>query len=145
MSIAAPPTNDLQTPQKTGIRMDKIIGYSLLVVGLGMIGIPVYMVINVFTGKSKPPRVINVSAPSIALPSVGGSLELPEELKSQGFSIKQSDPSKSEQKIIPDEVFNLYINSGFFYLMMLFVTSAGAKIAGIGVHLTKDIKVKIKP
>lgn len=143
MTELSPPQNMSTTKaSKSGISVDKILGYLLLLTGILMIVIPVIFIINVFTGRVKPPKVVDVPAPAIALPSLGGNLEIPEQLKSQGFSLKQSNQSAAEQKLIPDDVFNLYINSGFFYLMMLFITSAGAKIANIGIGLAKEIKVK---
>lgn len=120
---------------------EKTIGYVLLAVGLSMIVISVFMIVNILTGRSKPPQVLNVEAPSIQLPSAG-SIELPEQLRAQGFSLGQTGKEQSSQKIIPDEVFSFYINAGVFYLLMMFIASAGSKIATIGVHLIKDIKVK---
>lgn len=121
--------------------LDKSIGYVLLIIGLLMIIVPVFIIFSVLTGKSKPPQVLNVEAPSIQLPNLNSSIEIPAQLKAQGFSLGQTSGPAS-QKIIPDEVFNFYINAGIFYLLMVFITSAGLKIATIGTHLIKDIKVK---
>lgn len=126
---------------KKGFVADKTIGYVLLVTGLLMIVVPVFLIISVLTGRSKPPQVLNVEAPSIQLPGAG-SIELPEQLRAQGFSLGQAGKEQSSQKIISDEVFSFYINAGVFYLLMMFIASAGSKIATVGVHLIKDIKVK---
>lgn len=131
----------ISTPQKQQLPIRKIAGFSLLIIGLLMVIIPIILIGRVFTGVSKPPQVVNVEAPTLSLPSLGDSIEIPAQLQSQGFSLKQKGNAK-QPKIIPDEVFNLYINSGFFYLFMIFVTSSGSKVANIGINLSKDLKVK---
>ena len=104
---------------------DKLIGYVLLSLGLLMIFAALFMIYQILTGKSKPPKVFDVVAPSIKLPT-------------------ESSNVGSEFKIIPDEVFNGVLNIGMYYLLMMFLASSGAKIAGIGVKMIKDIKVQIK-
>lgn len=121
---------------------EKTIGYVLLGVGLLMIVIPVFLMIGVLTGRSKPPQVLDAEAPSLQLPNLGDSIDLPQQLKAQGISINQQSPQATGQKIIPDEVFNFYVNAGIFYLLMLFIASAGSKVATIGVRLVKDVNVK---
>lgn len=118
--------------------LDKTIGYILLTIGLLMIFVPVFMIYRVLSGAAKPMQVLNVEAPSIQLPNTNSSIEIPAQLKAQGFSLGQNSGPTS-QKIIPDEVFNFYINAGIFYLLMVFITSAGSKIAIIGTKLIKEI------
>lgn len=103
-----------------------------------MIVIPVFLIANVLTGKSKPPQVFNTEAPSFEIP-----LDIPKDAKtSTGLNISQSGSQKA--KIISDEVFNATLNISVYYLLMFFITSAGSKIAGIGIKLIKDIKVQVK-
>ncbi len=124
------------------IKLDKIIGYVLLAVGILMIVIPIFLIANVLTGKSKPPQVFNVEAPTFDLPLSGQQLEMPKDIKlPQGF-VSQSGSQK--MKIIPDEVFNSSLNIGMYYLLMVFIGSSGSKIAGIGIKLIKEIKVQVK-
>lgn len=120
----------------------KIVGYTLLGIGLVMIVTSVLLAVRVLSGYAKPPRVLNVEAPSIQLPNAAGSIEIPQQLKAQGFSLAQSSAPTS-QKIIPDELFNFYINVGLFYLLIMFIASSGSKIAVIGTHLIRDIKIKV--
>src|SRR3989338_2789375 len=127
---------------KSKLAADKLIGYALLTVGLLMIVIPVIMAISVLTGRSKPTQVLSVEPPSIQFPSLDSSIKIPDQLKEQGFLLGQGGTQGASQKIIPDEVFNFYINASVFYLLMMFIASAGSKIAIIGTHLIKEMKVK---
>lgn len=120
----------------------KTVGYTLLGIGLLMIVTSVFMVIGVLSGYSKPPQVLNVEAPSIQLPNAASTVEIPQQLKAQGFSLAQNNAPAS-QKIISDELFNFYVNVGLFYLLMMFIASSGSKIATIGTHLIQEIKLKV--
>lgn len=107
-----------------------------------MIIIPIFLISNVLTGKSKPAQVFNVEAPTFDLPLPEQQLEVPKDTKlPQGF-VSQSGSQR--MKIIPDEVFNSFLNIGVYYLLMVFIASSGSKIAGIGIKLVKDIKVQVK-
>lgn len=119
---------------------DKTLGYILLGTGILLIVVPVFMVVSVFTGKSKPATVINAPAPSIRIPTAKSTIQIPTILQKAGFSIgQQNSPDYITQEIIPQEVFSFYINAGIFYLLMLFIASAGSKIAVIGTKLIKDV------
>lgn len=108
-----------------------------------MIIVPIFLIAGVLTGKSKPPQVFNVEAPTFDLPLSGQQLELPKNVTiPQGLNMTQSGSQKI--KIIPDEVFNSSLNIGVYYLLMVFIASSGSKIAGIGIKLIKDIKVQVK-
>lgn len=123
---------------------DAIIGYVLLATGLLLIFAATYMVYGVLTGKAKPPQVYNVEAPSFQLPTdTGPKLELPEGATlAAGLRLtKDSNQSPPGIKLIPDEVFNGSLNIGLYYLAMMFLASSGAKIAGLGIKMIKDIKV----
>ncbi|GEM_PF-1282267 len=124
-------------------KVDKTIGYLLLAAGILMIVTPIFLISNVLTGKSKPPQVFNVEAPTFDLPLSGQQLEVPKDVKiPAGLAMTQSGSVKT--KIIPDEVFNSSLNIGVYYLLMVFIASSGSKIAGIGVKMIKDIKVQVK-
>ncbi|MBI3342510.1 hypothetical protein HY024_05300 [Candidatus Curtissbacteria bacterium] len=130
------------TASSSKFAADKLTGYVLLLLGLLMIAIAVVLAFLLLTGRTKPPQAVNFEAPSIQMPS-NGSVELPAQLKSQGFSVSKPTSQVGAQKIISDEVFNFYLNTGLFYLLMMFVASAGSKVAMIGVHLIKDFKIKV--
>ena len=128
------------------INPEKIIGYILVASGLALILVSTVLLVNVLTGKSKPYQVFNVESPTINLPTSNLEVKAPENLKlPEGFSINQKkEEQQSAFKIIPDELLNGTVNIGLFYLMAMFLTSVGAKIAGIGVSMIKEVKVKIE-
>jgi hypothetical protein len=119
---------------------DKTLGYTLLAVGILMILIPVILVILVFTGKMQPAIVLNAPAPTMRIPTVKSTIQIPGLLEKLGFGVGQKDsPAYITQEIIPQQVFSFYVNAGIFYLLMLFIASAGSKTAGIGTKLIKDV------
>lgn len=119
---------------------DKDFGYALLAIGLLMIVVPVLLVVLVFTGQVKPLTVLSAEAPTIRIPTAKSTIQIPGVLEKLGFSIGQKDsPDYVTQEIIPQQVFSFYMNAGIFYLLMLFIASAGSKIAGIGTKLIKDV------
>lgn len=126
---------------------EKLIGYVLLAVGILIIFAATYMILQVLTGKSKPSKVFNAEAPSFQLPSQPApSLEMPDSASlAAGLRVNQ-EPGQSAPsvKLIPDEVFNGTLNIGLYYIAMMFLSASGAKVAGIGVKMIKDIKVQIK-
>jgi len=119
---------------------EKGLGYSLLAIGLLMIIIPVILVIMVFTGKMQPTIVLNAPAPTMRIPTIKSTVQIPGVLEKLGFGVGQKDaPEYVTQEIIPQQVFSFYVNVGIFYLLMLFLASAGSKIASIGVKLIKEV------
>ncbi len=128
--------------QQPAHNTDKTIGYLLLAVGILIISTALVWVFLTFTGKSKPPQVFNVEAPSIPMPTAGFSLDesaLPPQVAN---SIKQTQNSPQSIKLIPNDVFSNLLNMSIFYLLAMFISSTGAKITSIGVSLVKDPKPK---
>lgn len=127
------------------INFEKTIGYVLLLAGLAMIFMAVFLIFNVLTGKSKAPSVVSYSLPPIDLAGLNSQLQIPEGLQlPEGFQLVEATPSSSAGKFqIPNELINDSINTGFYFLLMTFIVSAGSKVAGIGVKLIKEIKVKV--
>ena len=121
---------------------EKIFGWIMLIVGLIIIFVSTFSLYQIFTGNSKPPAVFNTKSPSIKLP--GSAIGVDSSQLPSGFPASALNNTSGEVKIVEDDVFNRYLNSGFFYLAMMFVTSSGMKISGIGVSLIKDIKVQVK-
>lgn len=131
------------------LNTEKIIGYILLVIGMGIILVSAFSVYQVFTGQKTPPRVVSFEAPSFTLPGQQAfEIELPEGMKlPEGVSLPQTSVSQGksqELKILPDEMINSVSNLSFHFLLMGFLASVGAKIASIGTKMVKEIKVVIK-
>lgn len=122
--------------------VDNLIGYILLFFGLFMIFLAVFLTYNALTGKYKPPKVSNYHLPALEISAPASSIQLPAGVElPEGFQLPtNSTPSKFQ---IPDEIVNDAVSIGFYYLLMVFVASAGSKVAGIGVRMIKDIKIKI--
>lgn len=122
---------------------EKILGYSLLALGLLVIAVATILALRVLTGGSQPPKVFEFEAPTINLPQLGAGIpegiDLPE-----GFGASGQQSAPSSVKLLPDDVFNKLLNMSAFYLAMMFLASSGAKVAGLGIKLIKDIKVQIK-
>lgn len=106
---------------------EKIIGYVLLAVGIIMIIFAVYSMYDVFTGGAQPPPVVKMETISISPPAVPG-VEVP--------------PAKIE--LVSGSEISKFTNLTLWYMLMLFIVSAGNKIAGIGVKLAREIKVEVK-
>lgn len=126
------------------INFEKLIGYILLLAGLVMIFMAVFLIFNVLTGKSKAPSVVSYSLPPIELGGLNNQLQIPEGLQlPEGFQLPEATPTSAGKFQIPNELINDSINTGFYFLLMSFIVSAGSKVAGIGVKLIKEIKVKV--
>ena len=128
---------------------EKIIGYVLLIAGIGVIIGSTFSLYQVFTGQKTAPQVFQFESPSISLPTQQSfQLELPEGMTlPEGVALPETknQPAESEGfKILPDETLNNMGNAGLYLLLMGFLASSGAKIASIGVKMVKDIKVVVK-
>lgn len=100
---------------------EKIIGYILLFIGLGIILFSIVSAFSVFTGSKRPPELFKLEKSSQPV-SVGG-VEIP------------------SMEIIPVDYLNLSGNLMFYLLFMWLLISAGGKIASIGVSMIKEIKI----
>lgn len=107
------------------LRKDKLVGYILLVAGIVLIVLAVYSAYNVFAGSSHPPSLFKMEDIGIQIPSEGG---LPPQ----------------EMVFIRGDQLSMMVNMGFWFMLMYFVASAGAKIGGLGVKLAREIKVEVK-
>lgn len=134
-----------QQPKRTlerKIAHEKLIGYLLLFIGLFMIFLSLFLVFNALSGSFKPMKVTNYKLPPLELSVPTSSFQLPEGAQvPEGFQMPTSTASTKMQ--IPDEIINDLIGITFYYLLMMFLASSGSKIAGIGVKMIKDIKVKV--
>ena len=106
---------------KLKIENEKVVGYALLAVGVGMIFVSVYLMFSVFTGASIPPLLFQFSDLSFSVP--GGSETV---------------------QLMSGENMNLMVAMGFWYILMFFVMWAGGKLATLGVSLIKEVRVETK-
>lgn len=106
------------------MKFDKVAGYILLAVGLGMMLSAAFLLFNVVTGASDPPRLFEFSDVSIPIPQPEGGSETVEILSGQEMSRMAA--------------------MGFWYLLMFFIVLVGGRIASLGVNLIREIRVEIK-
>lgn len=128
--------------EKKHIAYEKIAGYLLLFAGLFMIFLSLFLVFRVLTGDFRPPQVSNYRLAPIELSLPTQTLQFPE-----GTQLPEGSPPPtglSTTKIqLPDNLVNDFVGISFYYLLMLFLASAGTKISGIGIKMIKDIKIKV--
>lgn len=106
--------------EKSKIKNEKLIGYILLTLGVILLLFSIVQMLNVYSGNSPPPKLINLS--DITLPV------------QQGTSITLIEGAQLSQ--LP--------NLLFWFVLMFFVMYTGGKIASLGVNMVKDIKVEVK-
>jgi hypothetical protein len=106
---------------KWKMKDEKIVGYILLAIGIVMIFLSVYLMVQVFTGASRPPNLFNFS------------------------DIRLTMPGETESSLlISGEELNKLVAMVFWYLLMFFIVYAGGKIASLGVSLIREVKVEVK-
>ena len=103
------------------IKTEKIIGYTLLILGVILLLFSIVEMVNVYTGNASPPNLLSLSDISIPLGQNGTNVSL-----IHGAQVSQ--------------VANLF----FWFILMGFLLFAGGKIASLGVNMIKDIKVEIR-
>jgi hypothetical protein len=102
-------------------KVEKIIGYALLILGIILLLFSIFEMVNVYYGYASPPKLVNLGDISLPFGDSGNSASL-----IQGAQASQ----------LP----NLF----FWFLLMGFVLLAGGKIASLGVSMIKEIQVEIK-
>ena len=103
------------------VKIEKIIGYALLTLGIILLLFSIFEMVNVYTGNASPPNLFNIS--DISLPTDQGGT---------GITVIQG----AQVSNLP----NLF----FWFILMFFVMFAGGKIASLGVSMIKEIRVEIK-
>jgi len=135
---------------------EKILGYVLVIAGIGIMlasGLNVYMV---FTKKAEPVKLftlqgISMDIAQLATSGVQGQLSsfikdnqqnIPEQLLEQ-FN-KPKEPSSNKQEIIPAAIINEPLNYMAHIFLMGFFVTIGMKIAQIGTMLIRTIQVNVR-
>ncbi|MBI3887492.1 hypothetical protein HY310_00295 [Candidatus Microgenomates bacterium] len=117
---------------------EKIVGYSLLAVGVLLIIFSAVNVFNVFTGNSKPIQLFKLSGISVDF-TQQMSASLPAEF-TKSLNIKQAVSKPTE--IVPAELLNDTSNLFAHIMLMGFIAATGQKLASLGVQLVRPIVVK---
>jgi len=108
---------------------NKIIGYTLLLIGLVMIFYPVYNVYQVFKGQALPYHLFSFDPIAIDLSK---------------FVEGAPQNANLTQELVSSDLLNKPLDLLAHVILMGFIVTAGYKIAGIGVMLVRTIKVKLK-
>ncbi|MBI4130030.1 hypothetical protein HY468_01800 [Candidatus Roizmanbacteria bacterium] len=123
---------------------EKVVGYTLITLGIFIIVFSLVNVVMVFTSKIQPVQLFNLKGISLDMSSLipqdiiaGG--DLPPELTSQLGRSAAPAP-----EIISPELLNQSSNLFAHVFLMGFLVSAGGKIATIGTMLVRPIVVKLK-
>ncbi|OIO14865.1 hypothetical protein COV53_06940 [Candidatus Gottesmanbacteria bacterium CG11_big_fil_rev_8_21_14_0_20_37_11] len=117
---------------------EKIIGYTLIVLGLIIILLSTLNVYNVFTNRGEPIKLFNFSGISLN-PTQMISNNLPPEATK---IITQNQSNNVE--LIPADMLNKTSNIGAHLLLMGFLISVGFKISSLGTMLVRPIIIKLK-
>lgn len=118
---------------------EKMIGYSLLVIGILIICFTGFSVYTVFTKQAEPVQLFNFQGIGINVSQiVSGSL--PSEISQ--FVAKNKEPQTTE--IISADMLNVSSNFIAHYILMGFLASIGFKLATLGTMLVRPIVVKLK-
>ncbi len=107
--------------ETAAVKNEKILGYVLLGAGLLFILLTAHSVYAVFTGISAAPQIFKMD--SIEIPAANGA------------------PAVA---IMSGKNLSKLMDLGGWYILMFFLAQAGAKIAGLGIQLIKEIRVTVK-
>lgn len=143
------------------ISQNKIIGWILLALGIGIIFWGIFSAYNIFTGKEKAPEIF-------ALPVVTEKSQDPESAKIGDAKVEKIDPSKLQNispadlqkiqdqqqaqaqamlgkgitdqfaKMIPSDMITKMMNLSSWSIFVFILIYAGSKISGLGIKLMKD-------
>lgn len=139
---------------------NKIIGYLLLAVGLGIIFWSVFASYDIFTAKKEAPKVfsynnkgivsldnnsdkkagsgetVNIDKSKLADPNYLKSLEA--EQKAQVEDMVKNQISGQLKEMIPEEFTLKILNLSSWSMLVFILIFAGSKIAGLGIKLMKE-------
>lgn len=119
---------------------EKVVGYSLLTVGIIIILLCGLNVFQIFNKQARPVQFFNFPGISIDLGSaISGSL--PPEQKAL-VALQMGD--KAKQEIVPAEVLNDSSNVAIHLFFMGFLASIGYRIASVGVELIRPVIVRVR-
>lgn len=119
---------------------EKVIGYSLVIIGILTILFSAISVYLVFTKKSEPVKLFNFQGIGLDLASLFSDSLPPETSK----LLNQNQGKSTRTEIISADLVNDTSNIFAHLLLMGFIASMGYKLASLGVMLVRPIVVKLK-
>ncbi len=128
---------------------EKIIGYTMLGVGILLMIFSSFQIILTFTGKAQAIKIFE-SAPKENLQNDTNALDMsnPDQLLQQvqqdPFSLLTSGGSGAGfPQIIDPTVINQMLNLMVYYFIMQFLLGLGYKLASLGVQMVRPLKISI--
>lgn len=109
---------------------ERVTGYILLVIGVGMVIYATWSVYRVFTGQVVPPSVIRLEAKPLTIPL--------------STSVPGLEAEPVELDFLPVETIALTTNMAVHLLLMGFLSLAGGRLANIGAGLLRPVRVYLK-
>lgn len=120
---------------------EKVIGYSLVSIGLIIMIFCVVNIIMVFSNKAKPFSIFNISSSNSAL-NIGDVVSQIQKSNPEA-GLNQSVPLP-KLDILPPEVINQTLNLSTHFFLMTFILGFGYKLSSLGVQFVRPISVKLK-
>jgi hypothetical protein len=111
----------------------KYLGHSLIAIGILTILFAGFSVYMVFTGKSTAYPLFNFPPIGFGADQLLNTENIPPQLV-----------SKEQVELVSSDLLNDTTNVIFHMMLMGFIASIGAKIAGIGTKLVRPINVKLQ-
>jgi len=128
---------------------EKIIGYTMLGVGILLMMFSSFQIILTFTGKAQPIKIFE-SEPKENVQNDTSNLDIsnPDQLLQQiqqdPFSLLTSGGSGTNfPQIIDPTIINQMLNLMVYYFIMQFVLGLGYKLASLGVQMIRPLKISI--
>lgn len=128
---------------------EKIVGYTLLGVGILLMIISSIQIVFIFTGKIMPIQIVK-SQPqksnqnSIKNIDKTNYDELLQQAQQDPFSLIGSGKDSGISGIIDPAVINQMLNLIIYYFIMQFVLGFGYKLASLGVQMVRPLKVSVE-
>lgn len=116
------------------MNVQKILGFTLVIGGIGLILYSLYASFTFFTGSAAPPEIFSIETLGPKAGEKGFSLDSPQDLASQIPKLLESQLQGMLPAGLIPKMLNLTVWSIFAGLLML----GGGQIAGLGIRLLKS-------
>lgn len=120
---------------------EKVLGYMLVCVGLIIMVFCVVSMIMVFTNKTKPFSVFNISSANSTV-NIG---DLFSQLQTNNQNAVNQSIPLPKLDILPPAVINQTLNLSVHFFLMTFILGFGYKLSSLGVQFIRPINVKLSP
>ncbi len=106
------------------MNINKIIGYTLLFVGILLIIVPLWQTYLIFTGQTMPMQVFKEQKITTTAPN--NPLDVQQQMQ------------KALTNVLPMDAINNTLNLATWIMFMWILIFGGGKLAGLGIQLVKD-------